>query len=54
MNNSSYKSNIRNISCNLFNKIINDNQKSRQMEKDILMKMELLKIGIIKYLNHYI
>ena len=35
MNNSSYKSNIRNISCNLFNKIINDNQKSRQMEKDI-------------------
>jgi transcription elongation factor S-II len=35
MENSSYKSNIRNSSCNLFYKILNDDSKSRQMEKDI-------------------
>ena len=35
MDNSSYKSNIRNTSCNLFHKILNDDRKSRQMEKDI-------------------
>ena len=35
MENSSYKSDIRNNSCNLFNKILQDNQKSRQIEKDI-------------------
>ena len=35
MENSSYKSSIRNTSCNLFNKILKDDKKSRQMEKDI-------------------
>ena len=35
MENSSYKSNIRNKSCNLFYKLLNDDRKSRQMEKDI-------------------
>ena len=35
MENSSYKSDIRNKSCNLINQLLNDNQKSRQIEKDI-------------------
>ena len=35
MENSSYTSNIRNTSCNMFNKIIQNDKKSRQMEKDI-------------------
>ena len=35
MENSSYTSNIRNTSCNMFNKIIHNDKKSRQMEKDI-------------------
>ena len=35
MNNSSYKSAIRNNSCILFNKLLNDDKKCRQMEKDI-------------------
>ena len=35
MENSSYKIHIRNASCNMFNKILNDEKCSRQMEKDI-------------------
>ena len=35
MENSSYKTLIRNQSCNIFNKILDDMKKSRQMEKDI-------------------
>jgi transcription elongation factor S-II len=35
MDNSSYKSGLRNGSCILFSKILQDDKKSRQMEKDI-------------------
>jgi DNA-directed RNA polymerase subunit M/transcription elongation factor TFIIS len=35
MENSSYKSHIRNKSCDMFNNILDDNRKSRQIEKDI-------------------
>ena len=35
MENSSFKSSIRNSSCNLFHKILKDDPKCRQMEKDI-------------------
>ena len=35
MDNSSYKSSLRNGSCIMFNKILQDDKKSRQMEKDI-------------------
>ena len=35
MENSSYKSDFRNKSCIIINNILNNNQKSRQIEKDI-------------------
>ena len=37
MDNSSYKSNIRNSACNLLIKILDDNKKCRQIEKNLFI-----------------